>query len=129
MASRQRRSTRANRDVDRGPHKTLRKHLMRQLEANPGSMWCPHCGRVLFAWMQLDLDHTDDRRGYRGLACRPCNRRAGQRLTMAILQAKGWQPSPKQLVAIRAKAAKQARRQATMVTMPPVTMGRRRSPR
>ncbi|MEW2474622.1 endonuclease domain-containing protein [Micromonospora gifhornensis] len=26
----------------------------------------------------LDLDHTDDRRTYRGLAHRTCNRRAGQ---------------------------------------------------
>lgn len=103
MPARQRRSSRANRDVDRGPHKTLRKQLMAQLEAKPGSMCCPHCGRQLFAWMALDLDHTPDRRGYRGLACRSCNRRDGQRVTTAILKAKGWQPTPKQLAAIRTR--------------------------
>lgn len=27
---------------------------------------------------RLDLDHTEDRQGYQGLAHRGCNRRAGQ---------------------------------------------------
>jgi hypothetical protein len=41
---------------------------------------CARCGRPM--WRSdaalLDLDHDDDRTGYRGLAHRGCNRRAGQ---------------------------------------------------
>lgn len=41
---------------------------------------CARCGRPMLRSdaAQLDLDHDDDRTGYRGLAHRSCNRRAGQ---------------------------------------------------
>lgn len=41
---------------------------------------CPRCGRPMWRVQAklLDLDHTDDRAGYHGLAHRGCNRRAGQ---------------------------------------------------
>nr|PZN17672.1 MAG: hypothetical protein DIU80_24105 [Chloroflexota bacterium] len=38
---------------------------------------CPRCGQPMYRDQPLDLDHTDDRTGYRGLAHRSCNRRAG----------------------------------------------------
>jgi Recombination endonuclease VII. len=38
---------------------------------------CPHCGLTMTPGQALDLDHTDDRRGYRGMAHASCNRRAG----------------------------------------------------
>jgi len=38
---------------------------------------CPHCHRPMHPSMALDLDHADDRSGYRGLAHASCNRRAG----------------------------------------------------
>jgi hypothetical protein len=58
--------------------------------------------------MLVDLDHTDDRAGYLGLAHRRCNRRDGQRKTTAILKARGYQLSERQLAAIRAKAWREA---------------------
>jgi len=41
---------------------------------------CSRCGGPMFHGQQLDLDHTDDRSGYLGLAhAGPCNRSAGAR--------------------------------------------------
>lgn len=37
----------------------------------------PQCSGVMERGQELDLDHTDDRRGYRGFAHSECNRRAG----------------------------------------------------
>lgn len=41
---------------------------------------CARCGQPMYRAeaAHLDLDHTDDRSTYRGLAHRSCNRRAGQ---------------------------------------------------
>jgi hypothetical protein len=55
-------------------HRRLRQALLAAL--TPGTP-CPHCHQPMHPSMDLDLDHTDDRRGYRGLAHRACNRRAG----------------------------------------------------
>lgn len=79
-----------------GPHKTLRKRLLASLMRQPGQP-CARCGQPMYVSQLLDLDHTDDRSGYLGLAHRACNRRAGQRKTTAILNAKGWRPSAVQL--------------------------------
>ena len=45
---------------------------------------CPRCHRPMWRAQArlLDLDHTDDRTGYQGLAHRRCNRRAGQAASM-----------------------------------------------
>jgi hypothetical protein len=40
---------------------------------------CHHCGNTMLPGQALDLDHTDDRTGYRGMAHATCNRRAGAR--------------------------------------------------
>ena len=56
---------------------------------------CAHCGAPITWWpvsvarRYLDLPHTADRSGYLpGLAHRYCNRRDGQRVTTAILNAR-----------------------------------------
>jgi hypothetical protein len=93
-------TTRARARADRGqtntgPHKTLRKRLLADLARRPGQP-CPRCGLPMYVTQLLDLDHTDDRAGYLGLSHRSCNRRAGQRKTTAILNARGWAPSMRQ---------------------------------
>jgi len=40
---------------------------------------CVRCGRVMLPGEALDLDHTDDRGGYLGMAHAACNRAAGAR--------------------------------------------------
>lgn len=100
MATRQRRSTRAS-VLYYGTHKTDRKRAMAALAARQGQP-CPRCGLPMFTWQRLDLDHATDST-YLGLSHASCNRRAGQRVTTAILRARGWTPSPRQVAAIRAK--------------------------
>jgi hypothetical protein len=58
-------------------HQQARK---RALAAMPDGAPCTRCGGPMWRSQGklLDLDHTDDRTGYRGLAHRACNRRAGQ---------------------------------------------------
>lgn len=87
---------RSSADASTGPHKTRRKRALADLARRPGQP-CARCGRPMFVTQLLDLDHTDDRTGYLGLSHRSCNRRAGQRKTTAILNARGWRPSPAQL--------------------------------
>jgi hypothetical protein len=41
---------------------------------NAGDAVCTRCGRLIVAGTAWDLDHTDDRRGYLGVAHRTCNR-------------------------------------------------------
>jgi hypothetical protein len=101
VTARQRRSSRANRDVDRGPHKTARKQALAALARSPGQP-CARCGMPMYPGMKLDLDHTDDRTGYIGLSHASCNRRAGQAITTAILRARGGL-TPRQLTAVRLK--------------------------
>jgi hypothetical protein len=58
-------------------HQKARQRAVRDLrDGQP----CPRCGQAMWRSQAklLDLDHTDDRAGYRGLAHRACNRRAGQ---------------------------------------------------
>lgn len=50
---------------------------LRQREAMGAETPCARCGRPVYSGQPLDLDHTDDRSGYRGLAHRRCNRGAG----------------------------------------------------
>jgi hypothetical protein len=54
-------------------HQQLRKALLPYAYGQP----CPRCGETMLPGQRLDLDHTDDRAGYRGMAHATCNRRAG----------------------------------------------------
>jgi hypothetical protein len=105
--TRQRRSSPSNRDASTYAHKRLRKQWLARLAA-AGQLGCVRCGGVILPGMLVDLDHTDDRTGYLGLAHRSCNRRDGQRKTVSILKARGWTPSPRQL---RAAAARRQQRE------------------
>lgn len=55
---------------------------LRQYDGQP----CARCGQPMWHAdaAMLDLDHTEGRDGYRGLAHRSCNRRAGQAKAMRI---------------------------------------------
>lgn len=60
--------------------KARRAHLaaLREREAAGVETLCARgCGQPVRTGQHLDLDHTDDRSGYRGLAHRSCNRGAG----------------------------------------------------
>ncbi|MBO0813676.1 MAG: hypothetical protein J2P30_00765 [Actinobacteria bacterium] len=59
-----------------GRHKPLRRAA---IAAMPEGFPCCRCGGPMYSWMgkDLHLDHTDDRRGYRGLAHAHCNTSAG----------------------------------------------------
>ena len=70
-------------------HRRIRQALLTTLA--PGTP-CPHCQRPMDASMALDLDHTDDRRGYRGLAHRTCNRRAGAHKRNAMRSQRSAKP-------------------------------------
>ena len=57
-----------------GDHqRTRREHL----DAFIDGQRCPFCDQPMYASQQLDLDHTTDRSGYRGLAHMHCNRSEG----------------------------------------------------
>jgi hypothetical protein len=58
-------------------HRQARADALRDLEDGQA---CARCGQPMYRTQasHLDLDHTDDRTAYRGLAHRACNRRAGQ---------------------------------------------------
>jgi hypothetical protein len=60
-------------------HQVLRRALL------PGAygQTCRHCGETMLPGQALDLDHNDDRTGYRGMAHAACNRRAGANKTNA----------------------------------------------
>lgn len=56
-------------------HRQIRKALIPFAIGQP----CLHCGRVMLAGDQLDLDHRADGFGYRGIVHAECNRREGGR--------------------------------------------------
>jgi hypothetical protein len=58
-------------------HQKLRQAMSRIVMS--GGAYCPHCRRLIIPGEPWDLDHTDDRSGYRGAAHRSCNRAAGAR--------------------------------------------------
>ncbi len=69
-----------------GPHARLRAQWKPRVDA--GQAWCVKCGSWIQPGTPWDLDHTDDRAGWRGPAHRGCNRSDGQRKTTAILNAR-----------------------------------------
>jgi hypothetical protein len=56
-------------------HQRIRRALQRLVAA--GCAVCTRCSKTIALGEDWDLDHTDDRRGYRGAAHSSCNRRAG----------------------------------------------------
>ncbi len=79
-----------------GPeHEKLRAELAPVSVGTP----CSRCGRPMLDPDDMDLDHRDDGAGYRGMAHRSCNRRAGairgnKARARAYREAKGL-PEPK----------------------------------
>ena len=77
-------------------HRAARERALKDLRENDGQP-CTRCAQPMW-WAQrqwLDLDHTDDRTGYRGLAHRGCNRRAGQAKAAAHRRRTAAQPTPR----------------------------------
>lgn len=56
-------------------HTRLRAALLPSAYGKP----CPLCGRTMQRGEALDLDHSPDRLGYRGMAHASCNRADGAR--------------------------------------------------
>jgi hypothetical protein len=55
-------------------HQKARDHAVAHM---PDGHPCCRCGEPMYAHQRLDLDHTDDRTAYLGLAHSRCNARAG----------------------------------------------------
>lgn len=103
MAASKRRGDPTRNNTNTAFHKRLRRTLIGQLKASPGSMACPRCGGLLDATMDLHLDHTDDRTGYLGLSHALCNLRAGQAISSANVRGKPRNLTPQQQAAIRTR--------------------------
>ncbi len=58
-------------------HQVTRQRLDPTVRA--GVVKCCLCGELIEAGQDWDLDHTEDRRGYRGAAHKHCNRSEGAR--------------------------------------------------
>lgn len=73
-----------------GEHQAVRRANLPYAYGAP----CGRCGRPMLAGQPLDLDHNDDRVGYRGFAHARCNRSAGGKVGRARQltrrTAKGW---------------------------------------
>lgn len=63
-------------------HQQARAKALRALQDGDA---CVRCGGPMYRAdsKNLDLDHTEDRAAYRGLAHRSCNRQAGQAVAVA----------------------------------------------
>lgn len=57
-------------------HQILRERWKRLLK-HEGELPCTRCGKAVHPEDQWELDHTDDRTAYLGIAHASCNRRAG----------------------------------------------------
>ncbi len=67
-----------------GPeHRAERRRRIAQLEAEGVGVCCLG-GEPIYPGQRLHLDHTDDRTGYRGLACAAHNIAAGARKGAAV---------------------------------------------
>lgn len=85
-----------------GRHQATRRAMLPGAEGQP----CSRCGQPMHQWQALDLDHTDDRGGYRGFSHARCNRSAGGRIG-----------------AQRMRAARRARRERSRVVLTEVVLG------
>ncbi|MEU0040234.1 hypothetical protein [Streptomyces sp. NPDC006333] len=66
-------------------HQQLRRVLLAEAYGRP----CHHCGLAMLPGQRLDLDHTADRSGYRGMAHASCNRSDGARRGNAMRRRPG----------------------------------------
>ena len=71
----------------------LHKQLRAQLLPYAYGRLCHFCHRPMMPGQPLDLDHTDDRSSYRGIAHSTCNRRQGAEITNAAKRSKKAQRS------------------------------------
>ena len=65
-------------------HQKLRTQMLPYAYGQP----CHFCQQPMLPGQKLDLDHTDNRRGYRGMTHASCNRADGAHKTNTILRAK-----------------------------------------
>ena len=63
--------------------------LRQQMLPHAWGTLCHFCGLPMIPGQPLDLDHTDDRRSYRGMTHRACNRADGARKVNAKRNSKG----------------------------------------
>lgn len=61
-------------------HQKLREALLPGAYGQP----CHHCTELMLPGQDLDLDHSDDRTAYRGMAHATCNRQAGSAKAHAL---------------------------------------------
>lgn len=54
-------------------HRRTRAALLEDAYGRP----CPHCGERMWPHQELHLDHTEDRKGYRGIVHGHCNTSEG----------------------------------------------------
>jgi hypothetical protein len=96
-------------------HKQLRAQYAALLKQR-GSLPCCRCGQPIVHGEPWDLDHDDDRQGWRGPAHRRCNRRAGQLASAALRRGR---PLPeRQAAAVRMKQWQRAGEANATVTTP-----------
>ena len=67
--------SRSSRDGYGRRHRNIRAELL----PHAWGKLCHFCGKPMMPGQALDLDHTDDRRSYRGMTHRSCNRADGAR--------------------------------------------------
>jgi hypothetical protein len=69
------------------------RQLRRQLEPEAHGRPCHFCHQLMLPGQKLDLDHTVDRKSYRGIAHASCNRRDGGRRGAAATNRKRRKPA------------------------------------
>ena len=55
-------------------HRRLRDQYRYLIKTVPGAILCSRCGNSIWPNDKWDLDHTDDRQGYKGPSHATCNR-------------------------------------------------------
>ena len=73
------------------------KHRQLRAELLPFAIGRPYnrCGQPMNPGQPLDLDHNDNRDGYRGFAHAKCNRRAGANKVNGMANQEAHDPKPR----------------------------------
>lgn len=74
-------------------HQAERRRWQDLIDAGPvpcSRRESPNCTDTITTDDEWDLDHTDDRAGYRGPSCVPCNRSAGGRQAHQPMTIREW---------------------------------------